>query len=324
MKTTVVVPNYNGIQYLSNCISTLQSARSQCDFEIIIVDNGSEDGSLELAKQYLEEKTARLIAFPENTGFCGAVNAGIRQAKTEYVILLNNDTEVTKDFVKNLERFMDEHPNAFSASSKMLSLKRPELLDDCGDLYCALGWAYALGKGKPRSYYEKDAVIFAACGGAAIYRRKIFEEIGLFDENHFAYLEDIDIGYRAAIYGYRNYYCHDAVVFHAGSAVSGSRYNRFKIDLSAKNSIYLIYKNMPFLQALLNLPFFLAGFLLKILFFTKRGFGGVYVRGLIKGFSLCASSAGREQKVAFRLKNLPNYCCIQLQLWWNTIRRLLG
>lgn len=324
MKTTVIVPNYNGIQYLSNCICTLQTARSQCDFDILIVDNGSKDGSLELAKKYLDEKTAGLIAFPENTGFSAAVNAGISHAKTEYVILLNNDTEVTKDFVKNLERFMDRHPKAFSASAKMLSLKQPELIDDCGDLYCALGWAYALGKGRKRSHYAKDAAVFAACGGAAIYRRKIFREIGLFDENHFAYLEDIDIGYRACIYGYRSFFCHDAVVFHAGSAVSGSRYNRFKIDLSAKNSIYLIYKNMPIFQWLLNFPLLLVGFVLKLLFFIKKGFGGVYLRGLVKGFRLCASPEGRKHKVAFKVKNLPNYLRIQLEMWWNTIRRLVG
>lgn len=152
----------------------------------------------------------------------------------------------------------------------------------------------------------------------------IFEKIGLFDENHFAYLEDIDIGYRALIYGYRNYYCHGAVVYHAGSGFSGSRYNKFKIDLSAKNSIYLVYKNMPLLQQLLNLPFLLAGFLIKWLFFLKKGFGTVYVKGLVKGFSLCFSQKGREKKVPFLGKNLPNYVFIQIQLWWNMIRRITG
>lgn len=324
MKTTVVIPNYNGMKFLENCIEALLKAKRQGEFRILIVDNGSADGSLEKAREYVKKGAAELVEFPENTGFCGAVNAGILNARTEYVLLLNNDTEVTESFVAALEEFMDGHPKAFSASSKMLSLYEPEIIDDCGDLYCALGWAFGLGKGKAADCYGKDAEIFAACGGASIYRRRVFDEIGLFDDNHFAYLEDIDIGYRALICGYRNYYCHKAVVYHAGSGFSGSRYNRFKINLSAKNSIYLIYKNMPFLQMLLNLPFLAAGFLVKTLFFAKKGFGGVYVKGLGKGFSLSFCAAGRAKKVPFSMKKLPNYVRIQLFLWWNTVRRFTG
>lgn len=324
IKTTIVVPNYNGIKYLKNCIDKLLVAKDCGDFEILLVDNGSTDGSEMLCREYETQGIAKVIAFNHNTGFCGAVNAGIDACKTEYVLLLNNDTEVTKDFVVNLEHFMDTHPKAFSASAKMLSLQNRDVIDDCGDLYCALGWAFGLGKGKNRTYYEKDAEIFASCGGAAIYRMEVFDRIGKFDENHFAYLEDIDIGYRAKIYGYRNYFCHNAVVYHAGSGFSGSRYNTFKIDLSAKNSIYLIYKNMPFLQLLFNLPFLLAGFLIKFLFFVKKGYGKVYAKGLLKGFRLSFSKKGRIQKVAFQLMHLKYYFWIQLQLWWNLIRRFSG
>lgn len=324
MKTTVVIPNYNGIKYLQNCIKSLSCAREKRDFHILVVDNGSKDGSLEAAREYEAGGLLELVAFPENMGFCKAVNEGIRRCKTEYVLLLNNDTEVTERFVEELEDFMDVHPKAFSVSSKMLSLKEPEVIDDCGDLYCALGWAFGLGKGRDASCYEKDGRVFAACGGASLYRREVFDKIGLFDENHFAYLEDIDIGYRALIYGYRNYYCHSAVVYHAGSGFSGSRYNRFKIDLSAKNSIYLVYKNMPLLQQLLNLPFLIPGFLVKWLFFVKKGFGTTYMKGLMKGFSLCFSQKGREKKVPFLKKNFLNYVFIQIQLWWNIVRRIAG
>lgn len=324
IKTTVVVPNFNGIKYLKNCIDKLLVAKECGDFEILLVDNGSTDGSEVLCGEYRAQGIAKVIAFHRNTGFCGAVNAGIDACKTEYVLLLNNDTEVTKDFVVNLEHFMDTHPKAFSASAKMLSLQNPNIIDDCGDLYCALGWAFGLGKGKVRTKYEKDAEIFASCGGAAIYRMEVFERIGKFDENHFAYLEDIDIGYRAKIHGYRNYFCHNAVVLHAGSGFSGSRYNAFKIDLSAKNSIYLIYKNMPFLQFLINFPILLAGFLIKFLFFAKKGYGKVYIKGLLKGFHLSFSKAGRTHKTAFHVKYMKNYLTIQLQLWWNIIRRFMG
>ena len=329
MKTTIVIPNYNGIKYLKNCIESLKLAKEQGEFSIIVVDNGSTDGSLQQAREYEDRGILEVVAFPQNTGFCGAVNEGIRHAKTEYVLLLNNDTEVEPDFVKELEAFMDCHPLAFSASSKMLSLQEPDVIDDCGDLYCALGWAFGLGKGqniktKPAKKYEKDGIIFASCGGASIYRKKVFDEIGLFDEHHFAYLEDIDMGYRALLSGYRNYYCHSAVVYHAGSGFSGSRYNKFKIDLSAKNSIYLIYKNMPFLQVLLNLPFLLLGFFIKTVFFIKKGFGGTYLKGLSKGVKLSFSKETKACKVKFKPENLPNYIRVQGYLWWNILRRFLG
>lgn len=322
MKTTVVIPNYNGIKYLENCMNKLELARQKTDFEIVLVDNGSTDKSLDLCHEYEKKGQAKVIYFKENTGFSGAVNAGIDACRTPYVLLLNNDTEVREDFVLSLERFMDTHKRAFSASAKMLSLYEPDVIDDCGDLYCALGWAYGIGKGKSRLRYEKDMQIFASCAGAAIYRMEIFRRIGTFDENHFAYLEDIDVGYRAQIQGYRNYFCHDAVVYHAGSGSSGSRYNEFKINLSAKNSIYLIYKNMPFLQIILNLPFLFIGFLIKTLFFVKKGYGKIYVRGLLRGVSLCGQKKGQAKKVRFEWKNLPHYIWIQLELWWNLLRRL--
>lgn len=324
MKTTVVIPNYNGIEYLENCIRKLSESAKHREFAILVVDNGSTDGSLRQAEEFERQGVLELISLPCNTGFCGAVNKGIRHCKTDYVLLLNNDTEVTEDFVGELEHFMESHPKAFGVSSKMLSLKEPDVIDDCGDLYCVLGWAFGLGKGKNASYYDKDGEIFAPCGGASIYRKKVFDKIGLFDENHFAYLEDIDIGYRALIYGYHNYYCHSAVVYHAGSGFSGSRYNRFKIDLSAKNSIYLIFKNMPLLQILLNLPFLLAGFCIKAFFFAAKGYGGVYLKGLWKGIVLGLSEEGRKKKVRFRFKNLPCYIKIQIFLWWNTVRRIIG
>ena len=285
-----------------------------------MIDNGSTDGSYELlAAKFPQVETIR---FEENTGFCKAVNAGIGKAKTEYIILLNNDTIVEQGFVEALEKAVEQDERIFSGSAKMLSMQEQEKIDDAGDLYCALGWAYAIGKGKAESQYATSYSIFAACGGACIYRKSILDRIGLLDENHFAYLEDIDLGYRALIYGYRNIFVPTARVIHAGSASSGSRYNKFKVDLTSKNSIYLIYKNMPFLQIVLNVPFLMMGFGIKTLFFIKKGLGKAYVTGLFKGIKLSLSPQGREHKVRFQMTNLGNYCKIQLSLWINTVRRL--
>lgn len=319
MKTTVIIPNYNGMAYLDNCIQSLQACKQYSDFETIIVDNGSTDGSEKLATAYQESGIAKAICFDTNTGFTGAVNAGIEATATEYVLLLNNDTEVTPEFVTKLEAFMDSHPKAFSASSKMMALKQPDIIDDCGDEYCALGWALGRGKGKHKdaAAYQKDCQVFAACAGAAIYRKAVFDEMGAFDDNHFAYLEDIDVGYRARIHGYENWFCHDAIVYHAGSAVSGSKHNAFKVTLSSKNNVYLAYKNMPLLQLILNLPFLLLGYLIKTIFFARKGLAGTYLKGLCNGVKLCASANGRAHKVKFQSKHLGHYCKIQLLLWKN-------
>ncbi len=318
-KTTVVIPNYNGIAYLEDCLTFLKRSK-ETTFDTIVVDNGSSDGSTALVKERFP--WVRLVELKENTGFSHAVNVGIKESKTPYVLLLNNDTIVEHDFVARLEQVMDENPEYFSFSSKMLSMKQPEIIDDAGDYYCALGWAFARGKGKSAERFTARCDVFAACAGAAIYRREIFREIGYFDELHFAYLEDIDVGYRARLRGYRNGYCPDAVVYHAGSGSSGSRYNEFKVNLSSQNSIYLIYKNMPFLQILLNFPFLLVGFFVKTLFFIKKKMGLIYLRGLWRGVCLSCSRKGRAKKFPFRGKYFSSYTKVQLELWYNLIRRL--
>ncbi len=320
IKSTVVIPNYNGIAYIKNCLDSLLKEQEEKAFHVIVVDNHSTDGSKEQVA--LEYPNVKLIAFEENTGFCKAVNAGIEASDTEYVILLNNDTIVEKGFVSELEKVMESYPMAFSAGAKMVDMKNPQLIDDAGDFYCALGWAFARGTGTEAKNYTEIVEVFSACAGAAIYRKSVFEEIGLFDELHFAYLEDLDIGYRAKIHGYKNYFAPDAVVCHKGSAASGSRHNAFKVDLSSKNSVYVIYKNMPLLQQFINLPFLMAGYFIKWLFFVRKGLGGNYARGVFCGIKRNFSKEARQNKVKFRFRHLKYYLIIQWELWKNIFLRI--
>jgi GT2 family glycosyltransferase len=148
----------------------------------------------------------------------------------------------------------------------------------------------------------------------------MLEETGLLDERHFAYLEDIDLGYRAQIFGFRNWYVPAAVVYHAGSATSGSAHNAFKVKLASRNSVYLIWKNMPDWQILLNAPFLAPGFVVKTLYFTRLGLGKEYVRGLARGLSMCRGPG----RVRFSEHPKGNYLRIQLQLWKNCWLRLKG
>ena len=300
IKTTIIIPNYNGLSFMEPCFESLKEQTVR-DFKVLVVDNGSTDGSVE----WLKEHRVPSIFLKENTGFSGAVNTGIRAADTPYVLLLNNDTRVEPGFVAAMERAMDQSPKIFSVSSRMIQMYHPELLDDAGDMYSILGWAYQRGVGRSVNLYQKSCRVFSACAGAAIYRRAVFDEIGLFDELHFAYLEDIDVGWRAKLYGYDNVYCPDAAVYHVGSGTSGSRYNSFKIRLAARNCIYLNYKNMPGWQILLNAPFLLAGIFVKYLFFVKNGFGGDYVSGLKEGIRTrkqCCRGPGLLKRFGAELK----------------------
>lgn len=314
MEVSVVIPNFNGIAFLDSVLASLEG-QTLSNFEVILVDNGSTDGSCSFVTA--NYPWVHLIELSENFGFCGAVNAGIRAAKAPYVLLLNNDTEVKEDFVEEMLAAIRRHKNAFSCGARMVQYHDRDRLDDVGNYYCALGWSFARGRGKDIHAYATEDKIFSACAGAAIYRKKIIEKIGYFDEEHFAYLEDTDIGYRARIYGYENWYAPKAIVYHVGSGTSGSRYNQFKTRYSSRNNIYLIYKNMPLLQIILNLPFLAVGFLIKFLFFAVKGMGKEYAAGIKNGFSISM----KNKKVPFRIKHLPNYCKIQLELWINIIRR---
>lgn len=318
-KITVVIPNYNGIKYLKGCLESLYAQESDTTpFQVIVVDNASNDGSVEQAELLFPD--VRIIRLKKNTGFCHAVNVGIRESDTPYIILLNNDTKVKSRFISSLYRAIERDDRIFSVSAKMLMWDRPDMIDDAGDRYNVLGWAYARGKGKAAMHYNKTVDIFSSCGGAAIYRRSILEHIGLFDELHFAYLEDLDLGYRARIHGYRNVYEPKAEVLHYGSASTGSRYNPRKTELASANSIYVIYKNMPILQLIWNMPFLIMGFIIKWLFFCRKGMGKIYFKGLCRGLKRCVDSKGRSQKVRFQWKNIRSYFIIQGSLYLNLLR----
>lgn len=307
MKVTIIIPNYNGYRFMEPCLSSLKKQTFK-DFRTLIVDNASADGSVEYVREHYPE--IELITLDKNYGFSRAVNIGIRHSRTPYVILLNNDTAVDPYYIEEMVKAIEQSPRIFSVSSKMIQTYHPELIDSAGDLYTLTGWGVCRGVGRPISNYSQSDEVFSACAGAAIYRRQVFKKIGLFDEKHFAYLEDIDVGYRAKIFGYRNMYCPTALVYHVGSGTSGSKYNSFKVKLSARNNVYLNYKNMPLLQLLVNFLPLLGGYLLKYAFFVKIGFGKDYADGIREGLK----TRKTLRKVPFRIRRLPNYVRIEAEL----------
>lgn len=309
LAVTVIIPNYNGRRFLEPCVAALK--RQKCrNFQILVVDNGSTDESA----KWLREHEVPTIFLETNTGFSGAVNAGIRASDTPYVLLLNNDTEPEPGFVGELLQSIRRSKKIFAVSSKMIQLHHRELMDDAGDMYSIMGWAYQRGVGQSSAGYNRPCEVFSACAGAAIYRREVFEEIGYFDEKHFAYLEDIDVCWRAKLFGYHNRYCPAAVVYHVGSATSGSKYNDFKVKLAARNNIYLNYKNMPLPQMIVNFLPMAAGIAVKYGFFKKIGFEKAYVEGVREGLATMKNC----RRVAFRRRHFVNCLAIQWELFVGT------
>ena len=308
---SVIIPNYNGKKYLRECLDSIYNMQA-VDFEVIVIDNASQDDDFKWIDEY---NNIQFHQLDKNYGFSRAVNEGIYRAKGEYVLLLNNDTVVEKDFGAELVKVIEDDEQIFAVSSKMIAYHNRNLIDDAGDEYNLLGWTKKRGDGRPAEEFVQTKRVFSACAGAALYRRSVFDEIGYFDENFFAYMEDVDISYRANIYGYKNVYCPTAKVYHIGSATSGSRYNAFKVKLAARNNIYVAYKNMPILQLILNFPFLLVGCGIKYLFFIRKGLGQAYRKGILDGLKLVRNL----EKVPFQWKHLKHYLYIEGQLIKNLL-----
>ena len=319
MKASIVIPNLNGAGWLRDSIESIW-AQTEQDFELIIIDNGSTDESLAIARSFVGRPGYTLVENQTNTGFSAAVNTGIGLAKGEYVVLFNNDAFAQPDWLAQLIAMADAEPRAFAVQSLMIRHFERDICDDAGDYVTLFGWACKRGDGMYWRRYTKPGRIFSACGGASLYRKSILDEIGLFDELFFAYFEDVDISRRASSLGYKNVYCPPAKCYHICGATTGAvRYNPFKSVQSGRNSILLPYKNMPILMFLLNLPFLELGYLMKAVMFRLRGYGPAY----FQGFKEALKVMGKLEKPRFRLKNLPHYVLIQLWLTADTFRYFL-
>lgn len=310
INTTIIIPNYNNRNLLKNLLDSL--VISTISYKIIIVDNASQDDSVNYIKKAYPN--VKLIENKENKGFAYAVNQGIKLADTNYVLLLNNDTILTKDTINELITTINSSSNIFSASAKMIQYNNKTLIDDAGDEYTIFGWSKKNGFNHSITEYNEDKEVFSACAGAAIYKRKLFSKIGYFDEFFFSYVEDMDLSFRARIQGYTSYYSSKALVYHHGSATTGSQYNPYKVRISARNNIYLIYKNMPLWMKILNIPFLILGFILKYIFFLKKGYGIYYKQGIMEGIKT------RNKLTKTKKNSLKNYLKIEWLMIKNTIK----
>lgn len=297
-RVTVVIPNWNGRDFLRTCLSSLRNQSFE-NFETLLVDNGSTDASPEFVKRNFPE--VKTLELGENRGFSAAVNAGIRASDTELVALLNNDTEQGPSWLSALVRAADDRAEAGSFASKLVDFHDRDVIDGAGDALRKSGLPYRLGHGETdRGQYDEPSFVFGACAAAALYRRSLLEEIGLFDEDFFAYCEDGDLSFRAQIAGYRCLYVPNAVVYHIGSASTGGKRSPMATRLGTRNGLSLLVKNLPVPLVPRFLPFILLGQLSRLLVTAASGVWRAHLGGLVEAVRLLPLMLRKRREIQKR------------------------
>ncbi len=243
--------------------------------EIILVDNASSDGSLEIARRY---PAVRLMAQERNTGFARGNNLAIEAAskESEWIALINPDAFAEPQWLEALLLAAKSNPSFDVFGSKLVNALDPTKLDGAGDAYHMSGlvWRKGHGSAVPTSI-ENEREVFSPCAAAALYRRRVLHELGGFDEDYFCYVEDVDLGFRLRLAGFRCLYVPQSVVYHVGSGTTGGRHSPFSLYHGHRNLVWTFVKDMPGLLFWLLLPLHLLLNLASIVWFALRGQGGV-------------------------------------------------
>ena len=269
-KVSIIVLNWNGKQYLETCLSSMEKQTCK-SIEIILVDNGSSDGSIEFVRNRFPGVV--ILRHDTNLGFAEGVNSGIRISKGEFIATINNDAEADENWIKNLVLVMESDPGIGCCATKMLRYYERKIIDSAGIVVYQNGNAYDRGaQDIDIGQYDYKEEIFGACAGAALYRRKMLDEIGLFDKDYFAYLEDVDISFRMHLFGWKCIFVPDAMVYHIHSATS-KQASPFKLFYLERNKLWNMWKYYPGNMLLMQLPYTNIFYFKYLLLFIKKLLG---------------------------------------------------
>jgi GT2 family glycosyltransferase len=250
---SVIILNWNGRHLIEECLESLL-AQTFREFESIVVDNGSTDGSVELLQTRYGDRI-RLLPLPGNLGFGGGNNRGIEVACGEWVVFLNNDTQVETRWLEELRSAVHRHPGIPVFACKVLNYYRRDEIDTVGHLLYPDGINRGRGRlEKDRGQYDREEEVFFPSGCAAAYRKDLLAAIGGFDESFFAYGDDTELGLRARLYGAGCLLAPRAVVYHKYSETGGS-YSEFKAYHVERNRVWVVLKYFPLRWILLS-PFY--------------------------------------------------------------------
>jgi GT2 family glycosyltransferase len=301
---SIVIPNWNGLAHLPDCLESLK-AQSMRPTETIIVDNGSTDGSVDFVRN--NYPWASIVMLPSNAGVAVAMNRGIVASNGEYVALLNNDTALAPDWLETMVRALQSESAVGSVACKMLRFFDRQTIDAAGDFLTRAGSPYSRGSNEPDDgRYDTREFIFGACGAAALFRRIVFDDIGLFDEDFVSHYEDVDLAFRAQLAGYRCLYVPDAVCYHKRGATYNSVSDR-TIRIQERNLTAYYVKSFPAGLLLAKLPLILASRARRLYRSFRTGVGSPAVAGLWEGVMLAPKMIGKRKSVQPKRRTSINY-----------------
>lgn len=277
---SIIIPTWNGRHYLEACLAAV-AAQSGVSAETILVDNASTDGTAEYVRKAYP--WVRLLQLPRNVGFAAASNAGAREARGRFLAFLNNDTIAKPDWLAALRRGIDEQDGFALATSLIVYMNDPTVIDSAGDGVLRWGGAFKRFHGKPVSEASESAEVFGMCGAACLIASSVFDELGGFDEHFFASHEDVDLSYRARLRGYRCRYVADAVVLHHGSGTLG-KVSPFATFHGQRNLEWVFFKDTPGALLVRTLPGHLVYNAAAAIYFARLGMLTVFLRAKLAAF----------------------------------------
>jgi GT2 family glycosyltransferase len=275
---SVIIVCWNSAPHLPRCLEALQS-QTFTDFDVILVDNASTDGDIGSLLARFPSLRIRLKVLDANIGFAAASNVGARLAQGEWLAMLNPDAFADPEWLRQLMGAAASLPRAFFAS-RQVQANHPLLLDGEGDIYYTSGLALRANYNRPHVGAAPPREVFSACAAAALYPRDEFLEAGGFDEDYFAYHEDVDLGFRLRLRGLRCFLVQAAVVSHIGAASTGRR-SDFAVYHGHRNLVWTYVKNMPRPWSWLYLPLHVIVNLISIPYFIITGHGWAIVRAKV-------------------------------------------
>ena len=272
---SVIIPNFNGREVLEDCFKSIEALQyPPSRLEVLVVDNGSNDGSQEFVRQ---NKRFRLIELQRNDGFAAAANLGAKESKGEFIALINNDVELSPDWVQQILKPFLSDPKVGAATGKLLLKDRPDVVNDLGAILLLNGAGLHRGLGLMDRGFDNTALVGAPSGAACVIRKRDFLAVGGFDDTYFAYFEDVDLGWRLWRSGRTVIYVPAAVAYHRWRYTAKRFGNEFTSFHNAKNSFSNLMKNV-------EAPNLLKGFLLwvlRLLYDAARQLNARDARGII-------------------------------------------
>ena len=309
----IIIPNYNGLEHLKTCYDSIKK-QSFKEYAVILVDNNSSDGSVNFTKEIFPDSV--VLELDKNYGFAKAVNEGINfslgAADCKFILLLNNDMELDPDFIKTGIETLEKINDASMVAVKMLNYFDRSIIDDCGDFIKGKGGSPAArGHGeKDVGQYDEEEYIFGACAGAAFYKKEIFQKIGIFDEDFFAYYEDIDFSFRAHLAGYKCFYQPKAVCYHKRGGTSSVATHGFQTEMCERNLVLMRIKDYPLITYILYQPLFFAARIKRYYLFIKDHSFAVFlnaVKGYLRGLGLLLFQIPKRLKIQSERKVSISY-----------------